>query len=125
MGPVVVVYSLAPAVTTNVVNAATAGTTIQTLVTSTGVVLDNQRRLLITATGNESGNTFTITGLNQAGFTVSEAILGPNASTVATNVDFKTVLSVKSSAVTAGILQASRVSITGSRQGFMRVRHAR
>jgi hypothetical protein len=99
--PTVITYSLVAALTTNVVNAQTAGTSILTLVTTT-VVLDNQRRLLITTAGNESANTFTITGLNQAGFTVSQSLLGPNASTVATDIDFKTVIRVTSSSNTAG-----------------------
>jgi hypothetical protein len=119
--PTVITYSLAAALTTNVVNAATAGTSILPLVTTT-VVLDNQRRLLITAAGNESANTFTVTGLNQAGFTVSESLLGPNASTVATNVDFKTVIRVTSSAASGGttslgtLLPASTVTgvVSGS-----------
>jgi hypothetical protein len=93
--PQVITLNLAAGISTSVVNAATAGTTVLPLVTSTGVVLDNQRRLLITAAGNESTNTFTITGLNQAGFAVAESLLGPNTTTTLTNMDFKTVLSVK------------------------------
>ncbi len=103
MLPVVVTYNLAAAVASNVVNA--LGTTggLLTLV-STPVTLDTQRRLLITAVGNESSNTFTVIGLNQAGFTISEVIIGPNATTTQSNLDFKTVISVRALATTAGTL---------------------
>jgi len=103
MLPSVVTYNLAVAVATNVVNAAAIqGPGALPLVTSTGVVLDTQRRLLITATGNESANMFTVVGLNQANMTVSEVITGPNASTTQSNLDFRTVLSVRALATTSG-----------------------
>jgi hypothetical protein len=102
MLPMVTTYNLAAAVSTNVVNAAPIQGPGALPLVSTTVVLDNQRRLLITTGGNESSNTFTVKGLNQANNTITETITGPNASTTQSNLDFKTVLSVTALATTAG-----------------------
>jgi hypothetical protein len=101
--PIVVTYNLAAAVSTNIVNVAPIqGPGILPLITTTGVSLDTQRRLLVTTTGNESSNTFTVKGTNLAGFPITEVITGPNASTTQSNLDFKTVLSITALATTAG-----------------------
>lgn len=116
MLPNVITYSLAAASVTSVVNAAPIQgpgplplNSPQTLAptgslvnsTTNPVVLDNQRRLLITTSGNESSNKFTIVGLNQAGFTTTEQITGPNVSTAQSLLDYKTVISVSALATTA------------------------
>lgn len=57
-------------------------------------VLDVQRRVLITCDGDESANTFTITGFDARGSAVLQTVTGVNAGTVATTVSFLTVTSV-------------------------------
>lgn len=58
------------------------------------VTLDVQRRVLITAAGDESATSFTITGTNWQGNSISEIVPGPNATTAYTVISFKTVTSV-------------------------------
>jgi hypothetical protein len=53
-----------------------------------------ERQVLITATGNESGITFTIAGTNSRGQSISETVAGPNATTGTTASYFQTVTSV-------------------------------
>lgn len=101
--PIVVTYTLGAGVSTAIVNAqgTTAAGVAMTLAT-TVVDPTNQRRLLITTTGDESGNTFTVVGTNQAGFSITETITGPNASTTRSNLDFLTITSIKPLAATVG-----------------------
>jgi hypothetical protein len=116
MLPNVITYSLIAASATGVVNAAPIQgpgplplNSPQTLAptgslvnsTTNPVVLDNQRRLLITTSGNESSNKFTIVGLNQNGFTTTEIIVGPSSSTAQSLLDYKTVISITPLATTA------------------------
>lgn len=99
--PNVTNYVLAAASSTALVNASgtVAANVPFTLITT---VLDTQRRVLISPSGNESSNTFVITGTNQAGNTIVENLPGANATSVASNLDFKTVTSVKPLVTTAG-----------------------
>lgn len=64
--------------------------------------LDVARRVLITSGGDDSTNTFTITGTGLNGLSQSEAILGSNGATVYTTHDFKTVTQVSISAASGG-----------------------
>lgn len=99
--PIVVTYTLAAGSATSIVNA--QGTTAaNTAFTQATTILDAGRRVLITTTGNESATTFTIVGTNAAGFAITESILGPNATTTQTNLDFKTVTSIKAGTATVG-----------------------
>ena len=92
--PIQVVYNLAASLTTAIVNAQAAGATTMTLAT-TIVDPNNQRRLLFTTTADDSPTRFVIVGTNQAGFPITETIAGVNNSTTQTNMDFKTVASIK------------------------------
>lgn len=56
--------------------------------------LDTARRILFTPSGNESSNTFTITGTALNGTPQTEVIAGKNATTFYTNLDFLTVTSI-------------------------------
>lgn len=99
--PIVVQYSLTSGNATSIVNA--QGTTAAGVaLTQATTVLDNQRRLLFTTTGNESSNSFTVRGLNQAGFPIVEVITGPNATTTRSNLDFKIVSSIVPLVATVG-----------------------
>lgn len=54
-------------------------------------ILDVARRVLITAAGNESSRTFTLTGTSRSGVVQSETITGPNATTAQSVLDYKTI----------------------------------
>jgi len=74
---------------------AATGFTINGALASGGVAtLDTPRRVLITPTGNESANTFTIVGTNASNMLQTEVIAGLNATAFYTNLDFKTVTSI-------------------------------
>ena len=61
----------------------------------------------VTSTGNDSSRTYTITGTNANGQTISETITGPNTTTVYTTRYFKTVTGV--SVVGGGTVGTVRV----------------
>jgi|SRR5262245_5284494 len=98
--------TLAAASATNIAASQSPGAGVITLNGSAVVngvaVLDTQRRVLITTGGNDSGITYTIFGTNDAGMPISETIPGPNATTGATTLDFKTVTSVTHTGSVAG-----------------------
>ena len=89
--------------------------TINGALASGGVAtLDVQRRVLITTAADESARTFTITGTNWAGNTVSQTIDGPNASTGSTTISFKTVTSVTISGNAAGAVTVGTNGVADS-----------
>lgn len=89
--------------------------TINGALASGGVAtLDVQRRVLITTAADESAKTFTVTGTNWAGNIVSQTIDGPNASTGATTISFKTVTSVTISASAAGAVTVGTNGVADS-----------
>lgn len=63
----------------------------------TGVLGTAQQRITVSSAGNDSGIYFHIIGLNQAGFTVSEFLVGGNNATVQSNLDFRTIISIQPS----------------------------
>ena len=77
--------------------------------------LDTARRVLITCAGNESGKTFTITGTNYNGKTQTETLAGPNATTVQSVLDYKTITSVSISANAAGAVTVGTNGVASSR----------
>jgi len=82
---------------------------------SNGVAtLDTPRRVLITTTANESAKSFTIIGTDWNGQQQIEVITGPNANTVYTNIDFKTVTSITISAAAAGSLTVGTTTVASS-----------
>lgn len=84
------------------VSAGTAGAiTVGSYGTAT---LDVCRQVIITSAGDDSANTFTITGTDWNGTPISEALLGANAG-VATSVNgYLTITSITSSAAVASTL---------------------
>lgn len=68
------------------------------LVTGGVAFFDVQRQVVLGSAGNLSTITFTITGTDEQGREISEAIAGPNAGNVATSLDFFTVTQVAVSA---------------------------
>lgn len=85
-----------------------------TLASGGVATLDNPRRVLITASGNESSKTFTITGTGFTGGTQSETITGPNATTAQSVLDYKTVTSITISGNAAGSLTVGTNGVAGS-----------
>ena len=85
------------------------------LVVSGVAIMDNPRRVLITAAGNESAKTFTIVGTNYANAPVSEAVTGPNAATAQSVLDYKTVTSITISAAAAGAITVGTSGVGGSK----------
>lgn len=72
--------------------------TIDGALASGGVAaLDKARRITLYSTGNLSGVTFTATGTDRYGRALTEAITGPNNSTVTSTKNFKTVTQVAAS----------------------------
>jgi hypothetical protein len=79
----------------------------------TGVgVFNLARTITITGTGNEAGKTFTVTGTNAHGATVSDAVTGPNNATVNSAVKFLTVTGVSVSAGTAAAVTVGYLAET-------------
>jgi hypothetical protein len=76
--------------------------------------LDKARRVLFTAVGNESAKTFTVTGTNWAGNTISETLTGPNATTAATVLDYLTVTSISISAAAAAAITVGTNGVSSS-----------
>ena len=85
------------------------------LVVSGVAVMDNPRRVLITAAGNESAKTFTIVGTNYANAPVTETSTGPNATTAQSVLDYKTVTSITISAAAAGAITVGTSGVGGSK----------
>ncbi len=77
--------------------------------------LAETRRVLITAAGNESAKTFTITGTNWSGSVISETITGPNATTAQSVLDYKTITSITISADAAGAITIGTSGVGGSK----------
>lgn len=74
-------------------------------------ILDTQRRVSLTSAGNDSAINFTIYGTNDAGKTISETIAGPNANTVSTSQDFKTVTRIAASALVGTNVSAGTTGV--------------
>jgi len=74
------------------------------LVSSGVAVLDTPRRILLTTNANETAKTFTVVGTNWSGAAAGEVITGVTSSTVASVLDYKTVLSIYASAATTAAI---------------------
>ena len=71
--------------------------------------LSGNRKVLVYAAGNESARTFAVTGQNAAGVAVTESITGPNATTVYSSNNFKTITSITIDAASAGNFEIGQV----------------
>lgn len=77
--------------------------------------LDSQRRVTITSAGNDSGNTFTLYGTNDEGNPISEAITGPNTTTVTSVMSYKTVTRVVISGAAVGAITVGSSALGATR----------
>lgn len=76
------------------------------LASSGAVTLNNGHLITITCAGDETARTFTVTGTNDNGYTITEDITGVNASTAEGAKYFKTVTQISVDAATAGAVTA-------------------
>lgn len=76
--------------------------------------LDVQRTVVLNSAGNLSAITFTITGTDEQGRTISESIAGPNAAPVVTSLDFFTVTQIAVSAAVGTDVDGGTVQAGGS-----------
>lgn len=119
MRPVVVTVGPLSAASANAIclsqTPAAGALTINGALASGGVAtLDAPRRVLITASGNESAKTFVITGTNLTNQVIRETITGPNASTAQSVLDYKTVTSITISATAAAALTVGTNGVASS-----------
>lgn len=70
------------------------------------VTFDVPRRVIVTSAGNESSRTFTVTGTDRWGQTITEAITGLNIGAAQSKLDFATVTGITTDANTAGAITA-------------------
>ena len=76
---------------------------IDGVLTADGVAtLDIPRHVSITSDGDDSPRTFTVTGTDRYGATLTESIVGPNATTANGTKNFKTVTSIHINGATTG-----------------------
>ena len=76
--------------------------------------LDIQRRVTLESAANLSAITFTITGTDQEGKPVTEAIAGPNATTTTTTKDFLTITQIAVSAAVGTNVEIGTSAVGGS-----------
>ena len=94
---------------------AAGSVTLNGALASGGIVtMDTPRRVLITTTGNESANTFTITGTNWSGNPISETLLGGNIGTSQSVLDYATVTSIKIANNAAAAITIGTSSVASS-----------
>lgn len=74
--------------------------------------LDAQRRVLLTSAINLSAVTLTIIGTNDQGAPLIESLLGPNAGTVSSLLDFRTVTSIVTDLL-IGVRSVGVLTLTG------------
>lgn len=84
-------------------------------VTSGVAQLGDPRRVLITSSGNDSSNSFVITGTNWAGGVISETLTGPNATSVYSDLDYLTVTSITISGNAVGNITVGTNGIGGTK----------
>src|SRR5215472_13157584 len=98
MIPNVLTWQVGTSNATFIVNAAGATSSplaINNSTTPSFTAFGLQQRVLVTSTGNDSSIYFKIVGLNMAGFTVTDYVLGSNATFATSNLDFAKVISVQ------------------------------
>ena len=77
-------------------------------------IMDSPRRVLITASANESAKTITIFGTTSSGVSISETLTGPNIGTATSVLDYATVTRITISANAAGAITVGTTSIAST-----------
>jgi hypothetical protein len=92
-----------------------SGFTINGTLANGGVAtLDTPRRVLFTPAGNESLNTFTITGTNWSGQPISETLTGTNATAFYSVLDYATVTKISLTVNAAGAITVGTNGVASS-----------
>ena len=95
--------------------AAAGNLTIAGALASGGAVSLNHGHLItITSDGNDSGRTFTLTGTDYRGVALTEAVTGPNTTTVSSAKYFKTITQVAVDDATAGAITVGVNGVSAS-----------
>lgn len=81
---------------------------------SGAATMDLARHIIITSADDDTGITFTVTGTDWSGNTISETITGANAGAASGVLDFKTVTSVTTSDATAAAVTVGTNGVGGS-----------
>jgi hypothetical protein len=87
-----------------------------TLATGGVATLAAQQIIGITSAGNDSAVNFTITGTDDQGRVISQTIAGPNANTVQTTLNYRTVTQIAVSAAVASAVTVDTLGIGGSQE---------
>jgi len=113
------VIGLGPSTTngagTYVLNTSQATVSSTTIYGAVVATLDTPRRILLTPAGNESSNTFTITGTGWNGDPITEALTGGNATATYTNLDFATITQIVATNTAAGAVTVGTNGVASSR----------
>lgn len=118
LGPLATASATAIALAQTVAGA--ANLTLNGATVTAGVsTLDTPRRVGITSAGNDSGITFTITGVDRAGQVQSEVVTGANAGVVQSALDYAKVTRIATSGASSGNVSAGTTGIASSRWVFI------
>ena len=79
------------------------------LCTSGIATLSSNRKVCFYSDANESGDTYAITGTNAAGVAVTESVTGPNATTVYSTNEYKTITSITTTGAGTGNIEIGQV----------------
>lgn len=82
--------------------------------TATPIVLDSGRQIIITSAGDDSGLTWTIVGLDDAGAGLKDSFAGANGIATSNLTNIKTVTSIYGSAATASTVTAGTNTVGSS-----------
>jgi len=80
--------------------------------------MDTPRRLLLTTTADDTGDTFSITGTDWNGNVITESRVGVNNTTAFTTDDFKTITSIWTSGASSGTVRFGTNGVASSRPIF-------
>ncbi len=119
MRPVIQSRQLDTAITDGISPSQTPGgagnLTIDGVFASGGVAtLDVQRRVIITSAADETARTFTITGTDEQGRVITEAVAGVDTAAATSVLDFFTITQIAVDAATTGAVAAGTSLVGGS-----------
>ena len=97
------------------------------LISSSAATFTNAQRVSITSSGDDSGRTFTVTGTDKDGASLTATLTGANAGTASSTEFFKTVTAISvdaapSSSVSAGVVDKTVTTIVATDKAFSALR---
>jgi len=115
MRPQTITRTLAAADVDAIATTQTPGGAGPLTLTATPVVLDVQRKVLITPAGADAARTFTVTGRDESGNEITEDVAGANNPATSSSVlDFEEIDSVVVDAATAGAIEVGTSGVGAS-----------